>query len=56
MNNIVPEVKSKVLCHNPDHNSWNKAYTLGRAGKAGDRNSTWFNVKYLTQDKHVSVD
>ena len=56
MINILPEAKSKVLYHNPDHNSWNKPYVLGRAGKAGGKNSTWFNVKGLTQDKHVSVD
>ena len=56
MNNILPEFKSKVLYHNTDHNSWNKAYILGRAGKTGGRNSTWFNVKDLTQDKHISVD
>ena len=55
MNNILPEVKSKVLYHNPDHNSWNEAYILGRAGEADGRNSTWFNVKDLTQHKHVSV-
>ena len=53
LNNILPEVKSKVLYHNPDDNSWNKAYILGRAG---GRDSTWFNVKNLTQDKHVSVN
>ena len=56
MNNILPEFKSKVLYHNPDHNSWNKAYILDRAGKTGVRNSTWFNVKDVTQDKHISVD
>ena len=38
-NNILPEVKSKVLYHNPAHNSWSKAYILGRAGEAGSRNS-----------------
>ena len=48
--------KSKVLYHNPDHNSWNKAYILGRAGKAGGRNSASFDVKDITQDKHISVD
>ena len=53
MNNILPEFKSKVLYHNPDHNSWNKAYILDRAGKTGVRNSTWFNVKDVTQDKHM---
>ena len=53
MNNILLEVKSKVLYHNPDDNSWNKAYILGRAG---GRDSTWFNVKNLTQDKHESVN
>ena len=25
MSKILPEVKSKVLYHNPDHNSWNKS-------------------------------
>ena len=56
LNNILPEVKSKFLYHNPDHNSWNEAYILGRVGKAGARNNAWFNVKDLTQDKHISVD
>ena len=56
LTNILPEVKSKVLYHNPDHNSWNKAYILGRAGKAGGRNSASFNVKDITQDKRISVD
>ena len=48
-NNILPEVKTKTLYHNPDHNFWNKAYKLGRAGKAGGRNSNWFNVKDLNK-------
>ena len=48
-NNILPEVKSKILYHKPDHNFWNKAYKLGRAGKAGGRNSNWFNVKDLNK-------
>ena len=56
LNNILPEVKSKVLYHNPDHNSWNKAYILGRAGETGGRNTTWFNVKDLTEYKHICVD
>ena len=41
--------KTKTLYHNPDHNFWNKAYKLGRAGKAGGRNSNWFNVKDLNK-------
>ena len=56
INKVVPEVKRNVLYHNPDHDSWSKAYILGRVGKAGSRNSTWFNVKDLTQHKHISVD
>ena len=56
LNNILPEVKSKVLFHNPDYNSWNKAYIFGRAGNVGGRSSASFNVKDLTQDKHISVD
>ena len=56
LDKILPEVKSKVLYHNPDHITWNKTYILGRLGKAGGRNSALFNRKDLTQDKHISVD
>ena len=44
------------MSHNPDHNSWSKAYILGRAGKAAGRKSTWFNVKGFTKNKNLSVD
>ena len=45
-----------VLYHNPDHNSWNKAFIISRARKVKGRNNSWFNVKDITQDKHISVD
>ena len=56
LNNILPKVRSVVLYHNPDHNSWNKAFIISRARKVKGRNNSWFNVKDITQDKHISVD
>ena len=56
LNNILPKVRSMVLYHNPDHNSWNKAFIISRARKVKGRNNSWFNVKDITQDKHISVD
>ena len=36
-NSILLKARRKVLYHNPDHNSWNKRYILGRTGNAGGR-------------------
>ena len=44
LNNILPKVKSTVLYHNPDGNSWNKILFISRAGKATGKNNSWFNV------------
>ena len=44
INNILPKVRSMVLYHNADHNSWNKALIISRAGKVKSRNNSWFNV------------
>ena len=54
--NILPTVKSKIIYHNPDSKSWNEALVLGRAGKSNGKNKTWFNLKDLTNNKHLSVD
>ena len=56
LNNILTKAKSTVLYHNPDHNSWNKALIISRAGKAKGKNNSWFNVKDITQNEHLSVD
>ena len=56
INNILPKVRSTVLYHNPDHNSWNKVLILSRTRKAKGKNNSWFNVKYITQDEHISID
>ena len=32
----IIKVRSTVLYHNPNHNSWNKALIIRRAGKAKD--------------------
>ena len=45
-----------VLYHNPDHNSWNEALIISRAGKAKGENNSWFNVKDITQHEHISID
>ena len=29
---------------------------ISRAGKAKDKNNSWFNVKDITQDEHISID
>ena len=50
--NILPTVNSKIIYHNPDSKSWNE----GRAGKSNGKNKTWFNLKDLTNNKHLSVD
>ena len=34
----------------------NKSLIIGRAGKAKGKNNSWFNVKDITQDKHISVE
>ena len=49
-------MKSKIIYHNPDLKSWNEALVLGRAGKSSGKNKTWFNLKDLTNNKHLSVD
>ena len=49
-------MKSKIIYHNPDSKSWNEALVLGRAGKSNGQNKTWFNLKDLTNNKHLSVD
>ena len=54
--NILPTVKSKIIYHNPDSKSRNEAIVLGRAGKSNGKNKTWFNLKDLTINKHLSVD
>ena len=54
--NILPKVKSKIIYFNPDSESWNEALVLGRAGKCKGKNKTWFNLKDITADKHISVD
>ena len=56
LNNILPKVRSTFLYHNPDHNSWNKALIISRAEKANSKNNSWFNVKDITQDEHISID
>ena len=56
INNILPKVRSTVLYHNPDHNSRNKVLILSRTRKAKGKNNSWFNVKYITQDQHISID
>ena len=33
-----------------------EALVLGRAGKCSGKNKTWFNLKDITADKHISVD
>ena len=54
--NILTTMKSKIIYHNPDSKSWNEALVLGRAGKSSGKNKTWFNLKDLTNNKHLSVD
>ena len=56
LNSILPKVRSTVLYHNPGHNSWNKALTISRAGKAKGKNNSLFNVRDITQDEHISID
>ena len=34
----------------------NKSLIISRAGKAKGKNNSWFNVKDITQDKHISVE
>ena len=29
---------------------------ISRAGKAKGKNNSWFNVKHVTQDEHISID
>ena len=29
---------------------------ISRAGKAKGKNNSWFNVKDITQDEHISID
>ena len=41
---------------NPDSDSWNEALLLDRAGKSTGKNRTWFNIKDLPEDKHISVN
>ena len=52
----IIKVRSTVLYHNPNHNSWNKALIIRRAGKAKGKNNYWFNVKDITQDELISID
>ena len=54
--NILPTVKSKITYHNPDSKSWNEALVSGRAGKSSGKNETWFNLKDLKNNKHLSAD
>ena len=55
--NISATMKSKIIYHNLDLKSWNEALVLGRrAGKSSGKNKTWFNLKDLTENKHLSVD
>ena len=54
--NILPIMKSKTIYHNPDSQSWNEALVLGTAGKSNDKNKTWFNLKYLTNNLYLRVD
>ena len=56
LNNILPKVRSTVLYHNPDYNSWNKALVISRAGKTKGKNNFWFNIKNITPDKHINID
>ena len=44
LNNILPKLKSTVLYHNPDGNSWNKILFISRARKATGKSNSWFNV------------
>ena len=54
--NILPTVKSKIIYHNPDSKSWNEVLVLGRAGKSNGESKTWFNLKDLTNNNHLSID
>ena len=56
LNTILPKVRSTVLCHNTDQNSWNKALIIRRAGKAKGKNNSCFNIEDITQGEHVSID
>ena len=49
-------MKSKIIYHNPDLKSWNEALVLKRPRKSRGKNKTWFNLKFLTDNKHLSVD
>ena len=53
---ILPKTNTKVIYHNPDTDSWNKALVIGRAGKSTGKNKTWVNVKNLQDNSHQSVD
>ena len=54
--NILQTVKSKIIYHNPDLTSRNEALVLRRAGKSNGKNKTRFDLKDLTNNKHLSVD
>ena len=56
ISDTFPKVKSKIVYHNPESNSWNEALVLSRAGKSSGKNKSWFNIKYIKEDKHKSVD
>ena len=52
----MPKVKVEYYTHNPDSNTWNEVLVLGRAGKSTNRIKSWFNLKDISQNKHISVD
>ena len=54
--NILLKVKSKIIYFNADSESWNQALVLRRARKCSGKNKTWFNLKNITADQHISVD
>ena len=54
LNNILPKVRSSILYHNPDNNSWNRALIISRTGKG--KNNPWLNVQDITQDKRISIE
>ena len=54
--NILPTVKSKISYHNLFLTTWNEALVFRRAGKSNGKNKTRFNLKDITNNKHLSVD
>ena len=53
---VIPSVRSKITCEDPESNLCKKAMVMSRAAKASGKNKYWFNVKDLNDDSSKSED